>query len=572
MKRFLKMKKEHPVREALIFLGAVMLLCLAKHWLTCTLPLEVRNYGTDDRLMAEMAAGILNGQWLGPYSAVNLLKGSAYPLFLAAVRLTGRSYLRTLSLINSAACLFFVWQVRNLIRDKRLLLILFAVLLFDPCTFSQFTFQRVYRSSITWPEILVIFGAYLEIYFRMLARREKGNWDKGLIGDFLTAAAGAAALAFMWNTREESFWILPFLVTASALIFAVPVCAFRRREAGVKSLLFGAICLLLFPAAVVSANAGVKALNRHYYGEAVRLEEVDGTFGDALKTIYSVKNRKELPYVTVSREKLERLYRVSPSLESIRPELEDRLAYYDAIDRGGKDGETEDGWFFWALRRAAFNAGKTVTLPQSQLFWKQVQKEIQTALEDPESGMEGQPVLPAALLSPFRTVYLQELPSTFVKAAGYMISYQEVAPLWGPSGKESSDALQLFERVTGNWAAVEDPQGKVPAQAVWIDGLLQVYRLLNPVASLAAAICILLLLVRSFLERSTEHIPCLLTVSGLLLSAVVLLLGVCYTEITAFTAISYFYLSGAYPLMLGGSWIAILYFARCLLKEKCPSG
>jgi hypothetical protein len=54
-----------------------------------------------------------------------------------------------------------------------------------------------------------------------------------------------------------------------------------------------------------------------------------------------------------------------------------------------------------------------------------------------------------------------------------------------------------------------------------------------------------------------------LTVSGLLLTAAVLLMGVSYAEITAFSAISYFYLSGAYPLMLGGFWIMILYSVSC---------
>lgn len=563
-----KRNKNTPsVWEDLLFIDAAILLCLAKHLLISKLPLEVRRYNTDDRLMVEMAAGILNGQWLGAYNAVKLMKGAAFPVFLAAARLTGSSYLRILDFTNSAACLFFVWQVRNLIRDRRLLFVLFTVLLFDPCTYSRFVFQRVYRSSITWPEVLFIFGAYLGLYYKMLAHRETGNWKEGMAGEFLTAAVGATALVFMWNTREESFWILPFALTASVLIFAVPAGACRRGETSVKRLFFGAFCLLLFPAAVLSANAEIRTLNRQYYGEAVRLEEIDGTFSDALKTIYAVQNRVEIPYVSVSREMLERLYQVSPSLKSIQPELEERLAFYDTVDRGGEDGETEDGWFFWALRRAAFDAGKTVTLPQSQFFWKQMQEEIQNAMEDPESGIERQPVLPSALLSPFRPAYVRKLPPTFVKAASYMVSYQEVAPLWGPSGKESRESIELFQIVTGDRAAGDDLQGNLPLQAVWIEGLLQIYGLVNPIAAAAAILCFLLLLARSVSTRSREHIPCLLTVAGLLLTAVVLVLGVSYTEITAFPAISYFYLSGAYPLMLGGFWIVILYTVRCLLSR-----
>lgn len=518
--------------------------------------------------MVDMAAGILNGQWLGPYNAVKLMKGAAFPVFLAAANVSGISYLHFLDLTNTAACLFFTWQIRDLIRDRRLLLVFFTAILFDPCSYSRYAFQRVYRSSITWFEVLFIFGAYLGLYCKMLERKKTGRWERGLMGEYLTAAAGAAALAFFWNTREEGMWILPFVLTASALIIAIPAGAFRRGETGAARLFFSAFCLLLFPAAVLSANMAVKKLNRQYYGEEVRLEEIDGTFGDTLKTIYSVKNRTEIPYVSVSGEKLERLCRISPSLAGIRPELDQRLDYYDAIDRGGEDGETEDGWFFWALRQAAFDAGETVTLPQSQRFWEQMREEILAALVDPASGLEEQPVMPSSLMSPFRPVYLRELPPVFAKAVRFMITYQITVSLWGPSGKESLEACELFRRVTGNQEAAKDPQGQLPPQARWIERLLNVYQLLNPVAAAAAAVSILLLLIRSLADHTRAHIPCLLTICGLLLSAAALLFGVCYTEISAFQAVNCLYLSGAYPLMLAGFWIAILYTVRLLVVRK----
>ena len=159
-----RIKNMHPVRQDLLFIDVALLICLIKHLLICSLPLEVRDYNTDDRLMVEMAAGILNGQWLGPYDAVKLMKGAAFPVFLAVARTSGSSYMRLLDFTNSAACLFFTWQVRKIIKDRRLLFVLFTVLLFDPCTFSRFVFQRVYRSSITWPEVLFIIGAYLGLY------------------------------------------------------------------------------------------------------------------------------------------------------------------------------------------------------------------------------------------------------------------------------------------------------------------------------------------------------------------------------------------------------------------------
>ena len=176
--------------------------------------------------------------------------------------------------------------------------------------------------------------------------------------------------------------------------------------------------------------------------------------------------------------------------------------------------------------------------------------------------------MPSSLMSPFRPVYLRELPPMFAKAVRYMISYQITVSLWGPSGKESLEACELFRMVTGNQEAAKDPQGQLPPQARWIERLLNVYQLLNPVAAAAAAASILLLLIRSLADHTRAHIPCLLTICGLLLSAAALMFGVCYTEISAFPAVNCLYLSGAYPLMLAGFWIAILYTARLLVVRK----
>jgi hypothetical protein len=39
----------------------------------------------DDGLLARLAGSLIDGEWLGPYSDVTLVKGPGYPLFLALV-------------------------------------------------------------------------------------------------------------------------------------------------------------------------------------------------------------------------------------------------------------------------------------------------------------------------------------------------------------------------------------------------------------------------------------------------------------------------------------------------------
>ena len=142
-------------------LAAAALLCVFKHSLVTSLPVEARYYVTDDFLMVQMAEGLLSGNWLGAYDPVILMKGAFFPLFLAASNRFGSSYLSTLDFMNTLACVYFVWQMRHLFRDRRLLFPLFVVLLFEPCTFSGRTFQRVYRSSLTWMQVLFLFGSFI---------------------------------------------------------------------------------------------------------------------------------------------------------------------------------------------------------------------------------------------------------------------------------------------------------------------------------------------------------------------------------------------------------------------------
>ena len=79
--------------------------------------------------MIRMAHGLINGDWLGDYYGVLLMKGCFFPMFLTAAKLVKVPYLQAVTLAHSAACVFFVSQVRSLIRDRRLLVVMAAVLL-----------------------------------------------------------------------------------------------------------------------------------------------------------------------------------------------------------------------------------------------------------------------------------------------------------------------------------------------------------------------------------------------------------------------------------------------------------
>ena len=349
-------------------------------------------------------------------------------LFTAAVHALGLSYLGALDVLNTASSVFFCVQTRHLIRSRKLRLALLVVLLLNPVTFAELTFQRVYRNSIVAMLVLFLFGSYLGMYLRL--HKEKTSTGSDAVPGSTPAIAALSLIAgtslwALWNTREDSMWVAPFVAVATAVMVAL--IALKARADCPPGQRAVRVLLIALPIALcVAGNSLIARKNQAVYGSMIRLEVSDGTFANAMHSIYSVQNEHEVPYATVTQEKLERLYGVSPTLNSIRPELDAQLAYYDTADRKRNDGNVEDGWFFWALRKAAFENGAADSLSAAEEFYARISREIDAALDDPSSGLARQSTMPSALMSPWRAEYASSLPLAIAKGCWRLIAFRSV--------------------------------------------------------------------------------------------------------------------------------------------------
>lgn len=538
----------------MLFFFACSFLILLKHMIASQLPIEARpGYRTDDLLMVMMTRNILRGKWLGAYGYGTLMKGCLYPLFLSATYLSGLSYLRVLDILNSVAALYFTLQVRPILRRRRWLLVLFAVLLFNPVTSATLTFQRVYRCSISSMQTLFLFGAVAGMYLR--------EQDRGRRRVFRAVFCGIV-LWSVWNTREDAVWVLPFVIAAGVVILVRDLRTRKNRSGRICAVVVFLMPFLL----LLGGNAAIAAINQHYYGLPIRNEASAG-FGKMLKTMYSIKNQEDHRYVSITAEKLERMYAVSPTLRKIEAELNLSLKQADiGSDRIQGDGEVEDGWFFWCIRRALENTGVAPTLTEANAFYLQVNQELETAIRDPDSPFETQWVMPSALMSPWRDAYWGEIFRFAVDAAEYMITYNEVSAVPRTQKPEEARMTSLFEGITGD-AAIYDGTHLSDYRQLFIqraDTVASVYRAVNPAAAILCMALYLGQFAAALIRRAKKEIPWLLTVTGIGLSIVVLLAGIAYTEMTAFIAIRYTYISGGYALMLAFEWIVILRFAETL--------
>jgi hypothetical protein len=495
--------------------------------------------GHDDRLMIGFADSILNGDWLGQYSEMTLIKGAMFPLLLVFNRLLGIPYVLGMTALYSAACLFFVYVLKDLLASKKFLLLLFAFLLFNPVSFADETFFRVYRNSITGAQTLLIVGGMFGLYLNRKAKPGR------MI--FFALVTGISFATF-WLTREDGIWLLPFLVVA-ILITVVAIILEnnkKRKQILMRSLITVIPIVLLF-----IGSFCISAVNAHYYGIFTTNELSSDPFAKTIKMIYSIEDPVEADNVSVSREKMAIMIGVSPTLKGIEDDISESMDRWSWYDKDAPVREVEDGWFFWSLREAVADAGYYQNPQMAASFYENVYDELSAAVD---SGKLSQRfTMPSALMSPWRSEYLQEYPVAILKTAYYIVNYKEVHSNVLMSIDDGQNGIRLFEKITGNVANYpsEEQETIDLIKASLLNKITLIYKLTGLILFLAAGIGYLrlswLLLKK---KREEKRFEIWLLMTAIALSVLVLILGVAYTDISAYVAISYWYLTGAYPLMI----------------------
>ena len=338
-KKTIEREPKHFIKKYKLIIY-ILILVIIKQLLIGRLPIYViGNSSCDDRLMVLLATNLLRLDWLGPFNSLTLVKGMFFPFFLALNTFLGISYINAVTLFYSISCIVFVYAIKDLFKKKWPLYLIFTILLFNPIMYSIEVVGRVYRNSLTPGQVLLILSSIFAIFIH---RKDE---KKSLLGWSLL---GGLSLASFWNTREDAIWILP-LVLVYILIMVIEYALLNKKHFNLKK-----IIIFILPLVILEVcNLGISMINYIEYGVFTRVDESNTSFSHAIQAIYSVPAKENIEYVSVTKEKLERLYEISPSLNSISESLNSICKSIDANGRNPEDGEIEDGWFWWALRFAA---------------------------------------------------------------------------------------------------------------------------------------------------------------------------------------------------------------------------
>lgn len=662
-------------RKEVFFFLSMVLFGVLKEFLVYNLPIMAVPKGIhDDWIMVHMADALRGGRWLGEYNDLTLTKGMFFPFYLAVLNFLHLSYLSVSAFLYTVSCMIFVYALRPLLKKYRACLTLYLVLLWNPVSYSVQAFQRVYRNSISYIQVLLIFGGLLALWLR-----RKEPVKKQLLW-LLTAAIGMVTFFY---TREDAIWVEPFLIVFVLVYLGNLFVLWRKEHA--KVYVAKAVLILLPFLSVWGAGQLIAQENYTHYNISLTNELQKGGFAEMYKSMMAVKPEEDIPGVTMTREKVARMCDECPTLKKLEPYIQSSRIYWAGSEENEKDWEVRDGWVFWIFRTALEQAGYYTDGGTVNQVCLQIRDELETAMD--EGRLERQATMPSTYMSPWRKGYLGDLFGALGKAIAYTTTYDEMETLvYLYSEPDDNGGIPLFERMTGDkavwyesnlvemagWYAsyegmdgvtlqaeladgtvlgaagftesddiasylagqgiaapgsekcrfslklsVEDkPQtiylksyrngalldsyelsddvtriesdtsclnldwywdvperhgflAKINYKGIILNGVCQAYHYTGAIAGAAGAMAYLVLCVRMLKRRLKKvkdadgrDLSVWLTLSALLASYFVLLGGISYSEISGWNAILYWYLSGAYPIMIAFEGLAVLFLVQ----------
>ncbi|MDO4519331.1 MAG: hypothetical protein Q4B47_03395 [Eubacteriales bacterium] len=339
----------------------------------------------DDQLLAKLAEHLLQGEWLGPYNSVTLVKGISFSVFLAMANRLGIPYLLAEGTAYIVAVILFLYALRKVLKNQWIRLAAFGFLLYSPSMLSTFTEQRVYNMALIPTAILLVAAGCIGMFYSCSEqKKEFYGWTILEVISFV----------FFWHLRNESIWYLPFVMAACGCsAFCIAVNFGRRKKTVLRC-----ICCLLPFVGIYASNEIIAQINENHYGVHLVNDRSEGAEAELMTLLLSIDEEKSIAAmgedytyksmnkhysknVWIPREVIELAMENSPTFETIHKyvsELYEGKWNSMSTSVNAVMGDS----FIWAIREAMLNAGYYhENAVETEAFYQSVVDELEEAFE-----------------------------------------------------------------------------------------------------------------------------------------------------------------------------------------------
>lgn len=536
-----RMSLSHSTDRTFCLLAGVLL--TAVRLLLCQSLFIAFREGTqyDDLMQIGKAFSISNGNWLGEYGSMTLVKGVGFPLLTAFFHAVRLPYLVGWTLLWVLACCVFIRTLADIVPSPRqgtkdpyayVLLLLYAFLLFCPVGFAA-DINRYYRDVGYYALAFLT----VSLFLGMLLQKRKGVY----------AVLGGISLGLSVLTREDSHFLIAYAV---GCLIAVCLLQLPALRAVLRQLVR---CLLPAALGLAAVLLPVAAKNSAVYGTFTTDEYNSGLYAEAYGALSRLPGEQPDSRITIPEQQRMALYRESEAFA----ELYGYLDAPDALFAGWKDvqGDYCTGYFSFVLRHAAEYAGHFTSAAKANAYFERLAAEVNAYAD----------TVPGAL-APARGItarfYPEELPAilrSFGRGVISAVCYTGVDALPQPVDADDS-YLKLFEDYTGSVCAArryidEDTTVEnfhLSGLRLWGQRMIRVlilfYRYVTPILTAAALLLWILHTVRVF--RRKIALPRWIAESSLLCVFLLRIAMLAYVDATTFSTINNpAYQAASYPLL-----------------------
>ena len=502
-KRVLKFARKHW------FIIAIITVCIARFLFTFKLPsFYLFEMNHDDGLYVNWLNKLLKGEYLGAYNVRTLIKGPifAFVMFIATLYKIGFSSL--LTILYTLSCLYFLSSLKNIIKEKKYLIIIFIILMFNPVTYSSDLFQRLYRNSISITELLFFVGTLI----RIITIKDKKILNNILLG---------ISISLMFLTREDNIWIYPIL------IFLIIYSIFKERK--IKVFIISLIPIIILQ---LSLNL-VSLVNYKHYGIYTYNEIQKSEFNKTYKKILQIKDDKKIRMVSIPKSTLYKLIDNTKTFNLTKEELDRFYNQFNYYEYESTKGEIYNGNIVWNLRemialKNGFKSGK-----QSEEYYKKLGEEIDELFEN--GTFEKEFIMPSTYMAVPTMEDIKELPLKVLETITYTTTYKNIKTM------TNTDKYTYDKKINAyyfEYSDYHDTANIVKNNPIQYEIIRIIYMVLTIVLSIISLFLYF---------KNIKKFDAISIISHILMVSYLLIIGgVAYTHITSFNSIRPLYLGNVY--------------------------
>jgi hypothetical protein len=377
----------------------------------------------------------INNIFGGEYSQMSFIHLPIYSMWLKISSILGVSARFSIDFLWVLACIYLVYAFIKLIKIHIIGLFLFLYLSFHPYTFQIFD-RALAENLLTVISALVIASA-IELWIN---RDNKGSfrWNLAII-IYVTGSA------FGYHTRSEGIlYVIPLIALTILSIF-------RKDEwwVGVQKKKV-AFPLLIYPFLSI-ATLSVVISTAHFIktGVYARYDLEHPGYVHALSAINKISAGETEKHVTASRNVLSIGYNESVTLAELKPYFDNesgKMWRQITEQSAGIKGEIANGWFYWALRDAAFQAGWYKDAKYADIKFENISNELKNSFKSGKINYKSFAI--SSFLDPDYGKWIPDLPRSIINVVN-LVLYPGSFYIEKVENNATKDQADIYTEITG---------------------------------------------------------------------------------------------------------------------------